>query len=104
MSSRWLAANGRGVVLVLGQHESPKDLVQRIRTYNEHERSGQPLVREEQHELRTHGIGAQILTDLGVHRMRVLSAPRKIHALSGFGLEVVEYVTEPGRWERRKAN
>ena len=42
--------------------------------------------------LRTYGIGAQILLDLGVRRMRVLSQPKKMHGLSGFGLEVVEYV------------
>ena len=42
--------------------------------------------------LRTHGIGAQILKDLGVHRMRVLSSTRRFQAISGFGLEVVEVV------------
>jgi 3,4-dihydroxy 2-butanone 4-phosphate synthase/GTP cyclohydrolase II len=42
--------------------------------------------------LRTYGIGAQILRDLGVTRMRVLSAPKQMHGLSAFGLEVVEYV------------
>ena len=89
---RRVADNGEGVVVVLGQHESPRDLVQRIQFYNEHEKSGEPVVREEQHELRTHGIGAQILIDLGVRRMRVLSAPKVVHGLSGFGLEVVEYV------------
>jgi 3,4-dihydroxy 2-butanone 4-phosphate synthase/GTP cyclohydrolase II len=89
---RRVADNGEGVIVVLGQHESPKDLVHRIQYYNEHERSGEPITREEQHELRTHGIGAQILTDLGVRRMRVLSAPKVVHGLSGFGLEVVEYV------------
>ena len=36
---------------------------------------------------------AQILLDLGVRQMRVLSAPKKMHAISGFGLEVVGYVT-----------
>jgi 3,4-dihydroxy 2-butanone 4-phosphate synthase/GTP cyclohydrolase II len=44
--------------------------------------------------LRTFGTGAQILRDLGVTRMRVLSAPKQMHALSGFGLEVVEYVDD----------
>ena len=89
---RRVAEHGRGVIVVLGQHESPKDLVQRIQNYNEHKKSGEPLTREVRHELRTHGIGAQILSDLGVRRMRVLSAPMVVHGLSGFGLEVVEYV------------
>jgi len=45
-------------------------------------------------ELRTYGVGAQILRDLQVRRMRVLSAPKRFHALSGFGLEVVDYIAE----------
>jgi 3,4-dihydroxy 2-butanone 4-phosphate synthase/GTP cyclohydrolase II len=44
--------------------------------------------------LRTYGIGAQILRDLGITRMRVLSAPKQMHGLSAFGLEVDEYVDE----------
>jgi 3,4-dihydroxy 2-butanone 4-phosphate synthase/GTP cyclohydrolase II len=43
-------------------------------------------------DLRTFGTGAQVLRALGVKQMRVMSAPKHIHALSGFGLEVVEYV------------
>ena len=84
--------NGSGVVVVLGQPESPRDLVQRMQCYNEHEKTGEPVAREERHELRTHGIGAQILADLGVKRMQVLSAPMVVHGLSGFGLEVVDYI------------
>ena len=49
--------------------------------------------KENSKDLRTIGLGAQILSDLGVKKMRVLSAPKRIHALSGFGLEVVEYVS-----------
>jgi 3,4-dihydroxy 2-butanone 4-phosphate synthase/GTP cyclohydrolase II len=37
-------------------------------------------------------VGAQILRDLGIHRMRVLSAPRQLQGISGFDLEVVGYV------------
>ena len=42
--------------------------------------------------LRTYGIGAQILSDIGVRRMRVLSAPKRMQGISGFDLEVVDYV------------
>jgi 3,4-dihydroxy 2-butanone 4-phosphate synthase/GTP cyclohydrolase II len=42
--------------------------------------------------LRTYGVGAQILRDLGIQRMRVLSAPKQMLGLSGFDLEVTEYV------------
>ena len=37
-------------------------------------------------------IGAQILADLGIRKMRVMSAPKHLHALAGFDLEVVEFV------------
>jgi 3,4-dihydroxy 2-butanone 4-phosphate synthase / GTP cyclohydrolase II len=42
--------------------------------------------------VRTYGIGAQILKDLGLSRMRVLSAPKQLQGLAAFGLEVTEYV------------
>lgn len=45
-------------------------------------------------DVKTYGIGAQILSDLGVGKMRVLGSPRKLNALKGFGLEVVEYITK----------
>jgi 3,4-dihydroxy 2-butanone 4-phosphate synthase/GTP cyclohydrolase II len=42
--------------------------------------------------LRTYGIGAQIIADLGIRKMRVLSAPWKLLGLAGFGLAVEEYI------------
>ena len=42
--------------------------------------------------VRTYGIGAQILKDLGLKRMRVLSAPKQLLGLAAFELEVTEYV------------
>ena len=47
---------------------------------------------DQQSVLRTYGIGAQILKDLGVRRMRVLSAPKQFQGISAFDLEVAEYV------------
>ena len=44
--------------------------------------------------LRTYGIGAQILKDLGVTRMQVLSAPKQLQGISAFGLEITGYVAE----------
>ena len=44
-------------------------------------------------DLRTDGVGAQILMDLGVRKMRLMTAPKVIHGLAGFGLEVVDYIT-----------
>jgi 3,4-dihydroxy 2-butanone 4-phosphate synthase/GTP cyclohydrolase II len=83
---------GEGVVVFLRQAESPRQMVQNI----------EAIIREEQgredepasSDLRTYGIGAQILADLGVHKMRLLSAPKRFHALAGFGLEVVDYIVD----------
>ena len=52
--------------------------------------------RSDTKELRNYGIGAQIIVDMGVRKMRVLSAPWKLTGLAGFGLEVVEYTGPPG--------
>jgi len=44
-------------------------------------------------------VGAQILTDLGVRKMRVMSAPKHLHALAGFDLEVTEFVNTDEKQE-----
>ena len=85
-----IADEGVGVIVVLRMPEPPRELVARINALQESE---VPTAQEKAPELRTYGIGAQILTDLGVRKMRVLSAPKRMQAISGFGLEVVEYVS-----------
>lgn len=89
---RRINEEGQGVAIILRQQEDPERLLRSIKDY-ELEDSGVPRPEmEKSDDLRTYGIGAQILIDLGVSHMRVLSAPKKMHALSGFGLDVVEYV------------
>ncbi|MES1925687.1 bifunctional 3,4-dihydroxy-2-butanone-4-phosphate synthase/GTP cyclohydrolase II [Salinisphaera sp. T31B1] len=88
-----VAEQGCGVVVVLRKPETARELIERIRVLE----GGTPApvpdeAGDESRILRTYGVGAQILTDLGVRRMRVLSAPMRMQAISGFGLEVVEYV------------
>ncbi len=79
-------------ILVLLQHvEQPDELVKRIRDYQLQDRGVNLPRPPDTSDLRQYGIGAQILFDLGVRKMRVMGAPRKLHGLSGFGLEVVEY-------------
>lgn len=86
-----IALEGNGLVLVLGGHEDDEDLLRRIQSEPEADvlKSGDS---RQSSELRTYGIGAQIIADIGVRKMRVLSAPKHMTALAGFGLEVTEYV------------
>lgn len=90
---RTVASAGSGVVVVLRKWETPQALVQQVLNLNARQPTVEP---EDVQDLRTYGIGAQILTDLGVHKMRVLSAPKRMHALSGFDLEVEGYVQGEG--------
>jgi 3,4-dihydroxy 2-butanone 4-phosphate synthase/GTP cyclohydrolase II len=84
-----VAAEGSGVVVILRGREDPRALLATLERGARAEADP-----DETPDLRTYGIGAQILRDLGVRRMRVLSAPKRMHAISGFGLEVVEYIDQ----------
>lgn len=84
---RRVADEGTGVIVLLRPSEEPRDLMESVR----HLADGGSHT-STAGVLRTYGIGAQILRDLGIHRMRVLSAPRQLQGLAGFDLEVVGYV------------
>ena len=84
---------GEGVVVVLGNQINSEDLVRQVMRYSESENGSAPRRENNPMDWRQFGLGAQILADVGVRKMRVMSNPRKYHAISGFGLEVVEYVT-----------
>ncbi len=86
---RRIVEEGAGVLVVLRKHEDPGELIEII---DEATSAAKPSITNGDQVLRTYGIGAQILCKLGVSKMRVLSAPKKMHGISGFGLEVVEYV------------
>jgi 3,4-dihydroxy 2-butanone 4-phosphate synthase / GTP cyclohydrolase II len=92
---------GSGVVVVLRQQESPRELADAVRSFAATvaptpSATESAATEAEGAVLRTFGTGAQILKDLGVKRMRVLSAPKQMHGISAFGLEVEGYVGEEG--------
>lgn len=91
-----VAEEGAGVIVILQQEEKPNDLVERIRHFQER---GQALKsnagKHGYREMRTYGLGSQILADLGVRQLRVLGQAIKAPGLSGFGLEIVEYIDRP---------
>jgi 3,4-dihydroxy 2-butanone 4-phosphate synthase/GTP cyclohydrolase II len=87
-----IADHDHGVAVILRPEESARDLMRSVQGLA---RSPEPEIGTRRHrsmDFRTFGIGAQIVRALGVRRMRVVGAPKQMHALSGFGLEVVEYV------------
>jgi 3,4-dihydroxy 2-butanone 4-phosphate synthase/GTP cyclohydrolase II len=89
-----IAEEGRGVLVVIRKEEDDKSLVERIHQYQMADHGVDLSAPEEKtDDWRTTGTGAQILADLGVHKLRVLGAPKKYLGLSGYGLEVVEYVS-----------
>jgi len=91
---RQIADAGEGVIVVLRNHDTGRDIVQRIQDYAFTGADGAvpPRGKIKDTQLRTYGVGAQILGDLGVTKMRVMSAPKNLHALAGFDLEVTEFV------------
>ena len=90
---RRVAEEGEGVIVVLHKPVSARELVGQIVSLNKPQLEEHHSIADQTQVLRTYGIGAQILADLGVRQMRVLSAPKRLQGLSGFNLEVVEYVT-----------
>jgi 3,4-dihydroxy 2-butanone 4-phosphate synthase/GTP cyclohydrolase II len=87
-----IAREGHGVIVILREAESPRQLAEAVRALAPS--GAQPPAGEGGSVLRTYGIGAQILKDIGVRRMRVLSAPKQMHGLSAFDLEVESYVDQ----------
>ncbi len=83
-----IAAEDRGIVVLLNGGESPAQLLAQFegtaRASHAPERGRM--------DLRTYGVGAQILRDCGVRRMKLMGNPRRLPSMAGYGLEVVGYV------------
>ncbi|MEO8848038.1 MAG: bifunctional 3,4-dihydroxy-2-butanone-4-phosphate synthase/GTP cyclohydrolase II [Casimicrobiaceae bacterium] len=82
-----IAAAGRGVIVLLHRPESAEELRSRAVAASP---AASPKM-----DLRNYGIGAQILRDLNVGRMRLLAKPRKMPSMAGFDLEVVGHIEQP---------
>lgn len=91
-----ISDDGCGAVIILRQPETNQHLVERIRQLGADSSPQENKEIDSPEDLRTFGVGAQILVDLGIRKMRLLSAPKKFHALGGFDLEIVEYI-----WEKK---
>jgi len=78
-----------GVLVLLGKKE---DIESQVKQFQAEDNDDVAQSKTWQGSSRTVGVGSQILASLGVKKMRLLSKPIKYSALSGFGLEVVDYV------------
>ncbi len=88
-----VAAEGRGVVVLIGQPGSAEQALAEVAQFPQPARVTSAVGSEgQQPNYRVIGTGSQILKRLGVGRMRLMSAPVHFNALSGFNLEVTDFV------------
>ena len=84
----YIAKQGEGVLVLICHNETTDEIEESI----DWMMSGKPVRRRQDLAYKQVGTGSQILKDLGVQKMRLLSAPYRFKAISGFNLEVVEYI------------
>ncbi len=89
-SLKHIADAGKGVVVLLNCGESAAQL---LAQFEGTARAAQAPERGRM-DLRTYGIGAQILRDCGVHKMKLMGNPRRMPSMMGYGLEIVGYITK----------
>ena len=76
---------GNGVIVMLRRPASAQDVIAHVR--------GEQTPPGAKWDPRLYGVGAQILRDLKVRRMRLLTSPRRLPSMAGFGLEITGYVS-----------
>jgi 3,4-dihydroxy 2-butanone 4-phosphate synthase/GTP cyclohydrolase II len=89
-----IAGEDRGVLVILCNQIDQEVLIQRLHELEEDSSEEERSRIHDGRDYRTIGLGSQILSDLGVRKMIVMSSPKRYHALSGFGLEIVDYIYE----------
>jgi 3,4-dihydroxy 2-butanone 4-phosphate synthase/GTP cyclohydrolase II len=87
-----IAEAGSGVVVLLNCGESSDGLLARFESSVRADSGAEGGPRSARMDLRTYGVGAQILRDLNVRRMKLLARPRKMPSMAGFGLHTTGFV------------
>ena len=90
-SLQHLESDGRGVVVLLNCGESAGQL---LAQFEGTARAAQAPARGRM-DLRTYGVGAQILRECGVQKMQLMGNPRRMPSMTGYGLEIVGYINKP---------
>ena len=81
-----------GVVLLLGDSFGAHPVEELLDHYYGVTRAHRTVLKDGTSVYRSIGTGSQILQELGIHKMRLLSSPMRFNAISGFSLEIVEYI------------
>jgi 3,4-dihydroxy 2-butanone 4-phosphate synthase/GTP cyclohydrolase II len=84
-----LAQAESGVIVLLRRPETCQDLLAALREQSPAQRPAAKW------DPRIYGIGAQILRDLGVGKMKLMASPRRMPSMTGFDLEVTSYIASP---------
>ena len=87
-SLQYLAKQGKGVAVLLNCGESAAQL---LAQFEGTARSAQAPERGRM-DLRTYGVGAQILRECGVHKMALMGQPRRMPSMTGYGLEITGFI------------
>jgi 3,4-dihydroxy 2-butanone 4-phosphate synthase/GTP cyclohydrolase II len=82
-SMKLIEKEEKGVILFLNYNESQSKLKNTLAAKKN---------KNKQDELRNYGIGSQILVDIGITKMRLLASPRKMPSMTGYGLQVTEFI------------
>ncbi len=85
-----IATEGTGVIVLLNCGESGEQL---LNQFDGTARSAHGPERGRM-DLRSYGVGAQILRDCGVHKMRLMGNPRRMPSMTGYGLEITGYLSK----------
>jgi 3,4-dihydroxy 2-butanone 4-phosphate synthase/GTP cyclohydrolase II len=87
-SLKHINAQGCGVAVLLNCGETADQL---LAQFEGRARSAQAPERGKM-DLRTYGVGAQILRECGVHKMKLMGNPRRMPSMTGYGLEITGYI------------
>ncbi len=90
-----IAAHGAGVLVMLNCAQDGAQLLRQFGASISGAPAGPRPGRAGKMDLRTYGVGAQILRELGVGRMRLLTAPRRMPSMTGYDLQVAGFETQP---------
>jgi 3,4-dihydroxy 2-butanone 4-phosphate synthase/GTP cyclohydrolase II len=85
-----ISAEGRGVVVLLNCGETAEQLLSQFEGTAKSSHGPE----RERLDLRSYGIGAQVLRECGVHKMKLMGNPRRMPSMTGYGLEIVGYITK----------